>query len=253
MTDVAVEDILTKVQNKELTVAEATEILKREKFVPIKNTAIVDTGRKSRTGKSEVVYGKSKTDEQILEICRTLAETNDFPIIVTGAGEKVARNLKEENLADEFVYEEKAKIVIIGKAELKRKKTKPIAVMTAGTSDIPVAEEAALTAEAYGNVVKRIYDVGVAGIHRLFAYEDEMREAGVIIVCAGMEGALASVVAGIVSVPVIAVPTSIGYGAAFEGLAALLGMLNSCSPGVSVVNIDNGFGAGYLADIINEK
>ena len=174
---------------------------------------------------------------------------HDNNIMATRAGKHVFEAVKE--VTDDAVYYEEARIVVIKRREVSTS-DRIIAVVTAGTSDIPVAEEAAVTAEVMGNIVDRIYDVGVAGIHRLLANTDALMKANVLVVAAGMEGALASVVGGIVDKPVIAVPTSVGYGANFGGLSALLTMLNSCASGIGVVNIDNGFGAGYLASMINK-
>jgi NCAIR mutase (PurE)-related protein len=170
-------------------------------------------------------------------------------ILATRANAEIFAAVKK--LVSEAEYHEQARLIIVRKETLRPDPDRFILVMTAGTSDIPVAEEAALTAELMGHRVERVFDVGVAGIHRLFAQEEKIRSANVLIVAAGMEGALASVVGGLVNKPVIALPTSVGYGASFEGLAALLGMLNSCAAGVAVVNIDNGFGAGRLAGMIN--
>lgn len=209
--------------------------------------AKVDHHRAIRNGYPEVIYCEGKTVNQIVEIVEKLMERNNN-ILATRASREVFDAISE--ITCDAEYHKEARIVVI-----KRKKIlvsqKEIAVITAGTSDIPVAEEAAITAEVLGNKVKRVYDVGVAGIHRLLSKMDVISEANVIIVVAGMEGALASVVGGLVDKPVIAVPTSVGYGANFGGLSALLTMLNSCASGIGVVNIDNGFGAGYLASNIN--
>jgi len=208
----------------------------------------IDTHRGLRKGFPEVILCGGKTLSDIVSIVK--ASPRDRFLMLTRAGREIYDELK--NIREDIKYFEQAGIIIIGK--LKRKKTrKKILVITAGTSDIPVAEEAAVTAEVMGNNVERVYDVGVAGIHRLFKYRDKLFEAKVIIVVAGMEGALLSIVGGLVDKPVIGVPTSTGYGASFRGLAALLAMLNSCAPGVAVVNIDNGFAAGYFASLINHK
>ena len=212
------------------------------------NFAHIDWERNDRCGFPEVVYCAGKTVDQSVAILTQLMERYDN-VIGTRADKAVYEELKTYIPAVQYdelsrlVYQRKDKTIVNG--------DRVIAVVTAGTSDIPVAEEAALTAEIMGNKVQRIYDVGVAGIHRLLRREDELRRANVLIVIAGMEGALASVVGGLVDKPVIAVPTSIGYGANFHGISALLAMLNSCAAGVSVVNIDNGFGAGRLADMMN--
>lgn len=210
--------------------------------------AKVDQHRNIRNGYPEVIFSQGKTLEQIKLIVQNLMQKNNN-IMATRAGRDVYEKIRE--ITDDVEYYEAARIVVIKKREIK-KSEKVIAVITAGTADMPVAEEAAVTAEIMGNTVERIYDVGVAGIHRLFAKIDTIMKANVLIVVAGMEGALASVVGGLVDKPVIAVPTSVGYGANFNGLSALLTMLNSCASGVSVVNIDNGFGAGYLAAMINK-
>ena len=209
--------------------------------------ANIDHHRNIRTGYPEAVYCEGKTPEQAAMIVGKLMAHN-VNILATRASRAIFEKISD--IAPDAVYHEIARIVVVKRSEMEVS-DKVIAVITAGTSDIPVAEEAAVTAEVIGNRVDRIYDVGVAGIHRLLAKADRIRAANVIIVVAGMEGALASVVGGLVDKPVIAVPTSIGYGASFGGLAALLTMLNSCATGVGVVNIDNGFGAGYLASNIN--
>lgn len=209
--------------------------------------AKVDHHRSLRNGFPEVVFGMGKTPGQIASIVESLIRT-DSNIMVTRADRHAFDEIKK--ITHDAVYHETARIIVIKKRDLKPSDT-GIAVVTAGTSDIPVAEEAAVTAETMGNKADRIYDVGVAGIHRLFANIGKLSDAGVIVVVAGMEGALASVVGGLVDRPVIGVPTSVGYGASFGGLSALLTMINSCASGVSVVNIDNGFGAGYLASMIN--
>ncbi len=210
--------------------------------------AKVDHHRAIRNGYPEVIYCEGKTINQIVEIVERLMEKNNN-ILATRASREVYDAISE--ITCDAEYHRDARIVVV-----KRKKIlvseKEIAVISAGTSDIPVAEEAAITAEVLGNKVNRIYDVGVAGIHRLLSKMDVISRANVIIVVAGMEGALASVVGGLVDKPVVAVPTSVGYGANFGGLSALLTMLNSCASGIGVVNIDNGFGAGYLASNINK-
>lgn len=210
--------------------------------------ANIDQHRNLRTGHPETIYCEGKTPEQVAAIIQIMKEKNSN-ILGTRASEEVYEKVKE--ITPEAVYHPLARIFVVKKKEALLSE-KMIAVITAGTADIPVAEEAAITAETMGNQVDRIFDVGVAGIHRLFARLDRIRAANVIIVVAGMEGALASVVGGLVDKPVIAVPTSIGYGASFGGVSALLTMLNSCASGVAVVNIDNGFGAGYLASNINQ-
>jgi NCAIR mutase (PurE)-related protein len=209
--------------------------------------AKIDHHRALRAGMPEVVFGEGKTPEQLAQIFARLAQ-HEGNILATRASKQQFTAVKKKERRAE--YRALARAIV-----LQRDKTKYgkgiIAVVSAGTSDIPVAEEAVITAEIMGNDVEHLYDVGVAGIHRLLANRGTLTRARVLIVCAGMEGALPSVVGGLVGVPVIAVPTSVGYGAAFKGVAALLGMMNSCASNVSVVNIDNGFGAGYVASLIN--
>lgn len=209
--------------------------------------AQVDTHRALRKGFPEVIFGAGKTPEQIVKIAAKLLD-HEQRILVTRINGEHARALRKK--FKHAVHHEVARCVTIEK-QPSPKRPGHIAVICAGTSDLPVAEEAAITAEIMGNRVERIHDVGVSGLHRLFGRLELVQSANVIVVAAGMEGALPSVVAGLVSKPVIAVPTSVGYGASFGGLAALLGMLNSCGSGVTVVNIDNGFGAGYAASQIN--
>ncbi len=210
--------------------------------------ASIDSHRHLRRGAPEVIFCQGKTPEQAAGIFSTMSKQGS--VMATRADEGHWRAVKAK--CSSAVYYKQARI-ITGKALSRKKTGRYVAVVTAGTSDIPVAEEAALTAEMLGCRVERLWDVGVAGIHRLFHKIKTLQEASAIVVAAGMEGALPSVVSGLVAVPVIAVPTSVGYGASFSGLAALLAMLNSCSPGVAVVNIDNGFGAGYLASMIVGK
>ncbi len=248
-----VSEILNMVKDGTLSVDDAILKLKMQPYEDI-GYARIDFHRKLRKGVAEVIYGESKTAEQTAGIMRKMLEAGQEFIMVTRIdAEKNAE--VEALLADvltetEYRYYDKARIAIAGEIP-PASGIGRIVIATGGTSDIPVAEEAAVTAEALGNEVVRLYDVGVAGIHRLFDSSEEIMQASVVIAIAGMEGALASVVGGIASCPVIAVPTSVGYGAAFEGLSALLSMLNSCASGVSVVNIDNGYGAGYLAHLIN--
>lgn len=210
--------------------------------------AKIDNHRAERCGAPEAIFCEGKTVEQVAQIVQKMNE-GVHNILATRASAEMFAAVR--SLVPEAEYHELAQLIVVRKEELVPDPERTILVMTAGTSDIPVAEEAAVTAELMGHCVERVFDVGVAGIHRLFAQEEKMRRANVLIVAAGMEGALASVVGGLVNKPVIALPTSIGYGASFEGLAALLGMLNSCAAGVAVVNIDNGFGAGRLAAMIN--
>ena len=209
--------------------------------------AQVDTHRALRKGFPEVIFGAGKTPEQVVKIATKIL-ASESRVLVTRITEAHARALRKK--FKRAIHHEAARCMTIEKSPLP-KRPGTIGIICAGTSDVPVAEEAAVTAEIMGNHVERIYDVGVAGLHRLLAKSENLRRANVLVVVAGMEGALPSVVAGLVSKPVIAVPTSIGYGASFGGIAALLGMLNSCASGLTVVNIDNGFGAGYAASQIN--
>jgi NCAIR mutase (PurE)-related protein len=209
--------------------------------------AKLDHHRALRHGLTEVIFGKGKTPQQVAGIAERLLDKS-ANLLITRADESIAAGLKARY--PEAEYFPLSNAIRIWRDRTVRGKGK-LAVICAGTSDIPVAEEARVTAEVMGNEVDSIYDVGVAGIHRLLASSERLGEARVVVVAAGMEGALPSVVGGLVSVPVIAVPTSVGYGASFNGLAALLGMLNSCASNVTVVNIDNGFGAGYVASLIN--
>ncbi len=209
--------------------------------------AKIDTHRDLRTGFPEVIFCEGKTPEQLTAVGGAVVARGG--LLMATRADVAAFDAIREAVPD-ATYHEKARIVTAGPAREKGGGGS-ILVVSAGTSDMPVAEEAAVTAEIMGNDVVRLYDVGVAGIHRLFAHRDEFERASVIIVVAGMEGALASVVGGLTDKPVVAVPTSVGYGASFEGLSALLTMLNSCAPGVVVVNIDNGFGAGYFASSVN--
>jgi len=210
--------------------------------------AQVDQHRALRQGFPEVIFGAGKTPVQVVKIAGEILKQSDR-VLITRTTPAHAKALSKK--FKKAVHHETARCVVIEKKKSKPQRTGTIAILSAGTSDLPVAEEAAVTAETMGNPVRRLFDVGVAGLHRLLARVEDFREANVIIVVAGMEGALPSVVAGLVDKPVIAVPTSIGYGASFEGVAALLGMLNSCGSGVTVVNIDNGFGAAYAASQIN--
>jgi pyridinium-3,5-biscarboxylic acid mononucleotide synthase len=240
------DEILDRVQKGTLSVAEA-----KEKLATYENLgfAKVDHHRKKRQGFPEVVYGEGKTKEQILSIVEAIRSNGNDVLVTRISKEKAEHVLKE---FPEFRYNETAQI-LSWKDESKVDDSFQgyIAIVCAGTSDLRVAEEAAVTAEALGCNVRRFYDVGVAGIHRLLDNIEEIRQATVSVVVAGMEGALPSVVGGLVSHPIMAVPTSIGYGANFNGLSALLTMLNSCASGISVVNIDNGFGAAYNAALIN--
>ena len=246
MTQPELRTLLEQVASGETTVEQAVTQLKMQPFEDL-GFAKVDHHRALRQGAAEVIYGAGKTPDQILAIAQTMLDRGQKTVLITRMASEAAA-LIQERLP--LTYHSLAKVGVVG--------TMPepdgagtIVIATGGTSDMPVAEEAALTAEALGNRVVRLYDVGVAGLHRLLNHSEALMSASVVIAIAGMEGALASVVGGLVDCPVIAVPTSIGYGAAFGGLAALLSMLNSCASGISVVNIDNGFGAGYLANMIN--
>ncbi|MEE4214423.1 MAG: nickel pincer cofactor biosynthesis protein LarB [Bacteroidales bacterium] len=225
------------------------ETLEQLKYFPFSDLgfARIDHHREIRTGFPEIVFCEGKTEEQVREIFRHISETGQN-VIGTRASEEKFRAV--HSIAPEAQWHEEARIISIMKGKPDQAES-PIAVITAGTSDIPVAEEAAVTCELLGNSVVRIYDAGVAGIHRLLDKLPDIKACRVVIVIAGMEGALASVVGGLVDKPVIAVPTSVGYGANFRGVSALLAMLTSCASGVSVVNIDNGFGAGFNACMIN--
>ena len=236
-------EILQKVKNNELTIEQAQKMIEQ----PL-DYATIDYDRKKRTGNHEVIYGAGKTKEQIIGIVKDMLDHDIHSILITRVDQE-----KSEAILKEFpqmIYDSLSNICYIDEEQKEINKGK-IVVVCAGTSDLPVAREAMLTAQFLGNEVELISDVGVAGIHRLFHRLDTIQRANVLVVCAGMEGALASVVGGLVDKPVIAVPTSIGYGANFDGLSALLAMLNSCASGVSVVNIDNGFGAGFMAHTIN--
>jgi len=213
--------------------------------------ANVDLERLGRQGAPEAIFGEGKTAGQIVSIARALADAGQSPVLVTRISPDKAEALRTA-FGAAFDYFADGRIGRVGAAPAPDG-AGAIAVVTAGTSDIPVAREAIVTAEALGNRVTPIFDVGVAGLHRLLGHLDDLRAASVVIAIAGMEGALASVVGGLVACPVVAVPTSVGYGASFGGVTALLSMLNSCAAGVSVVNIDNGFGAGYLASMINQR
>lgn len=240
-----IKSLLEAVKNSTLSIETAEKQLKSLPFNDM-GFALLDTDRKQRTGFSEVIFCQGKTTEQVIKITSQLS-TSSSNVLGTRATNEQLEKILIAFPSAQINYS--AKTFFIRNTPLE--KIGSVCVITAGTSDIPVAEEAAVTAECFGCDVSRVFDVGVAGIHRLFAKLDIIREANVVIAIAGMEGALASVVGGLVERPVIAVPTSVGYGASFNGLSALLTMLNSCSAGISVVNIDNGFGAGYLAGQIN--
>jgi len=237
---------LKALENGEIDADAAMAQLRGGLFDDLKHTR-VDHDRLDRNGAAEVIYGQGKTTAQIADIMRCLLE-REQDVLVTRLDEEKTSGLMSDFPSAE--YNAQARTLII-----QTKAPSPpdtfISIVCAGTSDLAVAEEARVTAEFYGNTVKTVYDAGVAGLHRLIADLDTIREARIVVAVAGMEGALPSVVAGLVKAPVIAVPTSVGYGASFGGVAALLAMLNSCASGLSVVNIDNGFGAGYLASMIN--
>ncbi len=239
-------ELLNDVKNGDVPVEQAIESLRKLPYEEM-DFAKIDNHRKLRKGQGEVIYCAGKTPGQTSLIFEKMLQYNKN-VLGTRADADTYREVSVR--IPEAVYHEKARAITVIRSELE-KSTGKILIATGGTSDIPVAEEAAVTAEFFGNTVDRLYDVGVAGIHRLLMNTGKLMEANVIIAVAGMEGALASVVGGISNCPVIAVPTSVGYGANFGGLSALLTMLNSCSSGIGVVNIDNGFGAGYLASMIN--
>ena len=241
-----IREMLTRVSRGEMPVEEAVLKLKEQPFEDL-GYAKLDHHRALRQGAAEVIYGAGKTAKQIIGILSAMERHGQKTVLVTRLSPEKAEEIQKVHA---LRYDEMGRIGIMGQMpEPDGRGT--VVVATGGTSDMPVAEEAALTAEALGNQVVRLYDVGVAGLHRLLTHMDDIMSAQVIIAIAGMEGALASVIGGLADCPVIGVPTSVGYGASFSGLSALLSMLNSCASGVSVVNIDNGFGAGYLASMIN--
>jgi len=246
MTIKELEKLLSDLKKGSITTEEALDALRNFPYTDL-GYARIDHHREVRTGYPEIVYCAGKTVGQVAEIFNVMAQKENN-VIGTRASDEMYNAVKE--IIPEALYYSEARIISVRKKEPPVPE-KAIAVITAGTSDIPVAEEAAVTAELLGNKIIRIYDAGVAGIHRLVDKLPEIRKCAVIIVIAGMEGALASVVGGLVDKPVIAVPTSVGYGASFGGISALLAMLTSCSAGVTVVNIDNGFGAGFSANMIN--
>jgi pyridinium-3,5-biscarboxylic acid mononucleotide synthase len=240
--------LFAEVKKKRISPDQAVERLRHMPFEDL-GFAKVDHHRALRQGMPEVIFAPGKTASQVAGIFTRLA-VHGSNVLATRATEE--QYAAVSNAFPKAEYRPLARAIVL-KRDRKKHGKGVIVIVSAGTSDIPVAEEAVITAELMGNNVQHIYDVGVAGIHRLLAHRGALAKARVIIVCAGMEGALPSVVGGLVGVPVIAVPTSVGYGAAFEGLAALLGMMNSCASNVSVVNIDNGFGAGYVASLINRR
>jgi NCAIR mutase (PurE)-related protein len=247
MNEKQIVELLEKYRNGEVQTDEMIAQLKKLPYEQVEDFAHVDHHRALRCGFPEVIFGERKTPHQIVAISQRLLANSD-KLLITRLSAEAYKEIKSD-LPNGF-YHEQARIYFYDGSESADKKS-GVTVVSAGTTDIPVAEEAAITAEAMDNAVERIYDVGVAGLHRLLGKAERLNQANVIVVAAGMEGALPSVVAGLVQVPVIAVPTSVGYGASFQGLSALLGMLNSCANGISVVNIDNGFGAGYMAGLIN--
>jgi NCAIR mutase (PurE)-related protein len=246
MTPESLRKLFEQVRRGKLSADEAVARLRHMPFEDL-GFAKVDHHRRLRAGMPEVVLAEGKTPRQVASIFARLAKAGGNVLATRATRQHFAAVRKSVRRAE---YHELARAIVLQR-DRKNYGKGTIAVVSAGTSDIPVAEEAVVTAEVMGNDVEHLYDVGVAGIHRLLAHRAALTEARVVIVCAGMEGALPSVVGGLLRVPVIAVPTSVGYGASFKGLAALLGMLNSCASNVSVVNIDNGFGAGYVASMIN--
>ncbi|MEE9553178.1 MAG: nickel pincer cofactor biosynthesis protein LarB [candidate division Zixibacteria bacterium] len=238
-----IKSVLQKIADGKLSVDDGLRELRTYSFEDI-GFAKIDHHRSSRTGMPEVIFAPGKTDQQIIKIFEKMSEAGS-DILVSRADRAVYNKLKRKHKS--VIYHESARMIVKTGRRKKPISSETIAIVTGGTSDIPVAEEAAVTIETFGGKVERIFDVGVAGIHRLLSFHENLQKAKVVIVAAGMEGALPSVVGGLVTAPVIAVPTSIGYGASFGGLAALLAMLNSCAPGVTVVNIDNGFGAAMAA------
>jgi pyridinium-3,5-biscarboxylic acid mononucleotide synthase len=239
-------ELLTSFKEGGVSLDETVESLRGLPFESL-GFATVDHHRSIRQGFPEVIFGQGKTPEQIAAIAQKLLEQSSN-LLITRANADAFESVR--TVAQDAVFHETCRAITVRRNQTIKGRG-VIAIVTAGTSDIPVADEAAITAEIMGNRIERLFDVGVAGIHRLLSRREVLQRARVIVCVAGMEGALPSVVGGLVSVPVIAVPTSIGYGASFQGVAALLGMLNSCSSNVSVVNIDNGFGAGYVASLIN--
>lgn len=247
MDEKKLREILGRVKEGKLQIDEVIDLLKDFDYKEL-GYAKIDNHRTLRTGYPEVIFGQNKAPEHIVGIVSHMLE-HENNILVTRTSQEVFQKIK--SIAPDAQYNAIASTITIRKVTGKKPSTH-IALVSAGTSDMAVSEEAAVTAEIFDNEVKRYYDVGVAGIHRFYANLNEIRKARVVIVVAGMEGALPSIVGGMVDKPVIAVPTSVGYGANFGGLSALLGMLTSCASGISVVNIDNGFGAGYLASMINK-
>lgn len=246
MNEAELKEILEKLKEGKIKIEEAVRLLKEPGFEDF-GFAKVDLHRTKRKGFPEVIFCPGKTPKQVGQIAASLLRSG-VTIMATRADEKAYREIKK--VAPGARYHEDAGLVVM--EQKKRKKTGLVVVACAGTADLSVAEEAALTAEIMGNKVERFYDVGIAGVHRLFAVKEKLEQAQVIVAVAGMEGALPSLIAGLVSCPVIGVPTSVGYGSSLGGLTALFAMLNSCAEGIAVVNIDNGFGAGYMASLINK-
>ncbi|MBP5744079.1 MAG: nickel pincer cofactor biosynthesis protein LarB [Oscillospiraceae bacterium] len=251
MDKAALNELLRQVAAGKVSPEDAALELKMKPIQEVGEYAKIDMHRGIRQGVPEVIYGAGKTKEHVLGIARTMLRNGQKTVLITRIELETAEYLREE-LSSETArdYNELAKTCVVGPLS-EPNGTGKVVVATGGTSDIPVAEEAAITAEVLGNQVVRLYDVGVSGIHRLLSHMDEIMSARCIVAVAGMEGALPSVIGGLADCPVIAVPTSVGYGASLGGIAALLSMLNSCASGVAVVNIDNGFGAGYMASMIN--
>ncbi|MBI2660327.1 nickel pincer cofactor biosynthesis protein LarB [Candidatus Woesearchaeota archaeon] len=245
MYEQKIRKVMGRVASKEMKVDDA---IKKLKFMPFEDLgfAKIDHHRALRKGFPEVIFCQNKTKEQVVGIVKRMASNSD--VLATRATEEMFNEVKKH--FKEAKYNKISRTISIIKS--KKMKNGNILVLSAGTSDMNVAEEAAVVAEAMGNKVERLYDVGVAGLHRLLNNKEKLGEANVLVVVAGMDGVLPSVVSGLFGKPIIAVPTSVGYGASFKGIAPLLTMLNSCSPGVVVVNIDNGFGAGYFASLINK-
>ena len=251
MDKVELNKLLQRVAAGEVSPETAALELKMKPIQEVGEYAKVDMHRGIRQGVPEVIYGAGKTKEQILGIVKTMLQNGQKTVLITRIDRKTADFIRDGIPGEKALdFNESAKTCVVGELPEPNGAGK-VVVATGGTSDIPVAEEAAITAEVLGNKVVRLYDVGVSGIHRLLSHMDEIMSAKCIVAVAGMEGALPSVVGGLADCPVIAVPTSVGYGASLGGIAALLSMLNSCASGVAVVNIDNGFGAGYMASMIN--
>ena len=249
MQELEIKKIMNEVKSNKISVDDAVKELK---FLPFEDLgfAKIDHHRDLRKGFPEVVFCQNKTVNQVVKIIKRLSKNNNT-ILATRATEDMFNEVKKH--LKNVQYNKKSKTIVINRNKKNKiQKNGNVLVITAGTSDISVAEEAAIVAESMGNKVERLYDVGVAGLHRLLDNKDKIEDANVLIVVAGMDGVLPSVVSGLFGKPIIAVPTSVGYGASFKGIAPLLTMLNSCSPGVVVVNIDNGFGAGYFASMINK-